>query len=48
MLREEVERLDAIVFTHEHKDHVAGLDDIEHITFLAKSRCRFMLIKPLS
>jgi phosphoribosyl 1,2-cyclic phosphate phosphodiesterase len=32
MLRAEVKRLDAIVFTHEHKDHVAGLDDIISIT----------------
>ena len=28
MLREGVKTLDAIVFTHEHKDHVAGLDDV--------------------
>ncbi len=28
MLRAQVKQLDAIVFTHEHKDHVAGMDDI--------------------
>lgn len=28
MLRAGVRRLDAILFTHEHKDHVAGLDDV--------------------
>ena len=28
MLRAKVKQLDAIVFTHEHKDHVAGMDDV--------------------
>lgn len=29
MLRENVKKLDAVIFTHPHKDHVAGLDDIK-------------------
>ncbi len=33
MLRADVKHLDAVVFTHPHKDHIAGLDDIRAYNF---------------
>lgn len=36
MLRANVKDLDAILYTHEHKDHVAGLDDIRPFNYLLK------------
>lgn len=38
MLRAGVKDLDAILFTHEHKDHVAGLDDIRPFNYILKKR----------
>jgi len=36
MLRAKVQHLDAIVFTHEHKDHIAGMDDIRAFNYKQK------------
>ncbi len=34
MLRMNAQKLDAVLFTHEHKDHTAGLDDIRPFNFM--------------
>ena len=33
MLRAGVRHLDAVVFTHQHKDHIAGLDDVRPFNY---------------
>lgn len=36
MLRANVKELNAVVYTHPHKDHMAGLDDIRAYNYLSK------------
>lgn len=36
MLRENVKRIDAVIFTHAHRDHTAGLDDVRAYNFMQK------------
>lgn len=36
MLRAELKKLDALLFTHAHRDHMAGLDDIRGFNFRMK------------
>jgi phosphoribosyl 1,2-cyclic phosphate phosphodiesterase len=38
MLRADVKNLDAILFTHEHKDHTAGFDDIRAFNFIHQKK----------
>ena len=37
MLRSDTRKLDAVLFTHSHKDHLAGLDDIRAYNYFAET-----------
>jgi phosphoribosyl 1,2-cyclic phosphate phosphodiesterase len=38
LLRAKTKNLDAVIFTHEHKDHIAGLDEVKAFNYLHKKR----------
>jgi phosphoribosyl 1,2-cyclic phosphate phosphodiesterase len=38
MLREKVMNLDAVIFTHEHRDHIAGLDDVRAFNYVLNKK----------
>ena len=40
MLRERVKAISGIVFTHEHKDHIAGLDEVRAFNYFNKWRAQ--------
>ena len=38
LLRQNLKSLDAVVFTHEHKDHIAGLDEVKAFNYFNNMR----------
>lgn len=45
LLRENVKKVDAILITHCHKDHIAGLDDVRSFNYLLKKAMRVYACK---
>ncbi|GAB4378006.1 MAG: MBL fold metallo-hydrolase [Salibacteraceae bacterium] len=41
MLSRDIDRLDGVVFTHEHKDHTAGVDEVRAFNFILNKEVVF-------
>ena len=37
LIREKVDKIDSVLFTHEHRDHVAGIDDLRSLYYSNKN-----------
>lgn len=45
ILREDINNIDAVFYTHEHRDHVAGLDDLRSFYYLNKKPISMYMTK---
>lgn len=48
ILRQGVKNIDAILYTHEHRDHVAGLDDLRSFYYLTKEPISMYMTKKVN
>ncbi len=46
MLREKVQKLDAVLITHHHKDHIAGLDDVKAFCYFQQQAMKVYATPP--
>lgn len=45
LLRAGVDDLESIIITHEHRDHIAGIDDVRSVNYILKKRIELRLAK---
>jgi phosphoribosyl 1,2-cyclic phosphate phosphodiesterase len=48
MLRAKLNKLDALLYTHAHKDHIAGMDDVRAYNYFTKAAMPINKRKPHS
>jgi len=48
ILRQDVKNIDAILYTHEHRDHVAGVDDLRSFYYLTKQPISMFMTKKVN